>query len=349
MNAVPAAAAALPVTQSASCLHNVKSKWLHGWQALARRVGGLLLVLGALWPTLTPAHELSLAELRLREMAPGSFLWNWGTGGLGKTPADELAVQWPQGCTAEGDELRCQPSLSGRLQVSGIGGSYSAALLRITWLDGRSRTYSLTGNQSGVQLFGAYDDQRGAIDIVKAYTVLGVEHILSGLDHLMFVICLLFLVGFNRRLVWTITAFTAAHSLTLVFSALGWLVLRGPPVEAAIALSIVLMAAEALRGGDSLTRRLPAAVAFGFGLLHGLGFAGAIRDIGLPENHLLLALLTFNVGVEIGQLMTVAAAFLLMHLARQLHTAQRLVRPVLYSIGSVAAFWSCQRVVAVLA
>lgn len=319
------------------------------WRVLARSIGALVLALGALWPTLASAHELSLAELRLRETAPGSFLWNWGAGGLGKTPADELRVMWPSGCTAEGDQLLCQPSLSGRLEVEGIGESYSAALVRITWLDGRSRTYSLTGAQTGVQLFGAYDDQRGSIEIVKAYTVLGVEHILSGLDHLMFVICLLFLVGFNRRLVWTITAFTAAHSLTLVFSALGWLVLRGPPVEAAIALSIVLMAAEALRGGDSLTRRLPAVVAFGFGLLHGLGFAGAIRDIGLPENHLLLALLTFNLGVEIGQLMTVAGAFLLMHLARQLQAAPLLVRPVLYAIGCVAAFWSCQRVVAVLA
>lgn len=329
-------------------------RWLrhHGprwWKALTRSIFALLLACGALWPSLAPAHELSLAELRLRETAPGVFLWNWGVGGLGKKPADELRVQWPPACAAEGDELRCQPSLSGRLEVLGIGASYSAALVRITWLDGQSRTYSLTGNQTGVQLFGAFDDQRGAIEIVKAYTVLGVEHILSGLDHLMFVICLLFLVGFNRRLVWTITAFTAAHSLTLVFSALGWLVLRGPPVEAAIALSIVLMAAEALRGGDSLTRRLPAAVAFGFGLLHGLGFAGAIRDIGLPENHLLLALLTFNLGVEIGQLFTVAAAFLLMHLARRLQAAPLLVRPVLYSIGCVAAYWSWQRAVAVLA
>jgi hypothetical protein len=253
------------------------------WRTLARSVCGLLLACGALWPALAPAHELSLAELRLLELAPGSFLWNWGAGGLGRTPGDELRVLWPPACTANGDQLLCQPSLSGRLEVTGIGESYSAALVRITWLDGRSRTYSLTGAHAGVQLFGAYDDQRGAREILQAYTVLGVEHILSGLDHLMFVICLLFLVGFNRRLVWTITAFTAAHSLTLVLSALGWLALRSPPVEAAIALSIVLMAAEALRGGDSLTRRLPALVAFGFGLLHGLGFAGAIRDIGLPE------------------------------------------------------------------
>lgn len=317
--------------------------------ALARCICALLLGFGALWPSMVAAHELSLAELRLRELTPGSFLWNWSIGGLGNSPADELQVLWPQGCTASGDQLSCQGSLSGRLEISGIGQSYSAALLRITWLDGRSRTYSLTSSQKGVQLFGAYDDQRGGAEIAQAYTLLGVEHILSGLDHLLFVVCLLFLVGFNRKLVWTITAFTAAHSLTLGLSALGWLALRSPPVEAAIALSIVLMAAEALRGGESLTRRLPALVAFGFGLLHGLGFAGAIRDIGLPEHHFLLALLTFNLGVEIGQLLAVAAAFLLMHLARQLQAAPLLARPVLYCIGAVAAFWSCQRVVAVLA
>lgn len=320
---------------------------LRAW--LTRVLPCLMLVATVLVPGPAAAHELSLAELRLRELAPGAFLWNWGAGGLGRTPDDELRVQWPAACRADGDQLLCQPSLSGRLEISGIGQSYSAALVRVTWLDGRSRTYSLTGAQNGVQLFGAFDDQRGAAEIVQAYTVLGIEHILSGLDHLMFVICLLFLVGFNRRLIWTITAFTAAHSLTLVLSALGWLALRGPPVEASIALSIVLMAAEALRRDDSLTRRLPAVVAFGFGLLHGLGFAGAIRDIGLPEHHMLLALLTFNVGVEIGQLITVGGAFLLMHLARQLQAAQQLVRPVLYSIGCMAAYWSCQRVAAVLA
>jgi len=319
------------------------------WRDFRRCLFVLVLGFGALWPALVAAHELSLAELRMRELSPGSFLWNWNVGGLGNSPADELQVKWPPGCTASGDQLNCQPSLSGRLEIAGIGDSYSAALVRITWLDGRSRTYSLTSAQTGVQLFGAYEDQRGALEVAQAYTVLGVEHILSGLDHLMFVICLLFLVGFNKQLVWTITAFTAAHSLTLAFSALGWLALRSPPVEAAIALSIVLMAAEALRGGDSLTRRLPAVVAFGFGLLHGLGFAGAIRDIGLPEHQFLMALLTFNLGVEVGQLLTVAAAFLLMHLARQLQAAPLLARPVLYVIGCVAAFWSCQRVVAVLA
>ncbi len=114
-------------------------------------------------------------------------------------------------------------------------------------------------------------------------------------------------------------------------------------MEAVIALSIVLMAGEALRRGDSLTRRLPALVAFGFGLFHGLGFAGALQEIGLPENHLLIALAAFNLGVEIGQLVAVAAAFLLMHLARRLGAAALLARPLLYVIGAMAAYWSLLR------
>ena len=179
--------------------------------------------------------------------------------------------------------------------------------------------------------------------------MLGVEHILTGFDHLMFVLGLLFLVGFNRRLILTITAFTAAHSLTLASSALGLLTLRPSPVEATIALSIMLVAGEALRRRDTLARRWPALVAFLFGLVHGLGFAGALKEIGLPDNHLWVALLTFNVGVEIGQLLTVAAAWLVYRAARQL-PAMSLARPVtLYAIGTMAAYWSCSRIVALLA
>jgi hydrogenase/urease accessory protein HupE len=185
-------------------------------------------------------------------------------------------------------------------------------------------------------------------EIASAYTALGVEHILTGVDHLLFVIGLLFLVGFNRRLVWTITAFTAAHSLTLACSALGWLVLRSPPVEATIALSIMLVAGEALHQRKTLARRWPALVAFLFGLVHGLGFAGALKEIGLPDNHLLVALLTFNVGVEIGQLLTVAAAWGLWRLSARWPQVEKARTALLYGIGSVAAYWSWLRVMAIL-
>jgi hydrogenase/urease accessory protein HupE len=179
--------------------------------------------------------------------------------------------------------------------------------------------------------------------------VLGIEHILSGYDHLMFVLALLFLVGFNKRLLLTITAFTLAHSLTLALSALGLLTLRSPPVEATIALSIMLVAGEALRDRQTLSRRWPALVAFLFGLVHGLGFAGALKEVGLPEQHLWVALLTFNVGVELGQLMTVGLAWAVHRALRDMPAMAKARQALLYGIGSMAAYWSLTRVVAILA
>jgi hydrogenase/urease accessory protein HupE len=198
-----------------------------------------------------------------------------------------------------------------------------------------------------VQLYGSADDQRGRGEIARAYTLLGVEHILSGFDHLLFVAGLLFLVGFQRRLVGTITAFTLAHSLTLASSAFGWITLRAPPVEAAIALSILLVASEALRTQDTLARRLPALVSFLFGLVHGLGFAGALKDIGLPQRHLPIALLCFNVGVELGQLMVVLVAFAVVRLPISRRWLGPARRPALYVIGGLAAYWTWARIAAI--
>jgi hypothetical protein len=163
----------------------------------------------------------------------------------------------------------------------------------------------------------------------------------------MFVAALLFLVAFQRKLVWTITAFTLAHSLTLASAALGWLTLRSAPVEASIALSIVLVASEALNPRETLARRLPALVAFLFGLVHGLGFAGALADIGLPQNHLATALLTFNVGVEIGQLFAVAVVWAVWRVVRNWQVSAWSRVPLLYGIGSLAAYWSWMRVTAI--
>jgi hypothetical protein len=151
---------------------------------------------------------------------------------------------------------------------------------------------------------------------------------------------------FRRRLIWTITAFTLAHSLTLASAAMGWS--RCDRLRwATIALSIVLVAAEALHKRETLARRLPALVAFAFGLVHGLGFAGALKDIGLPQNHLVTALLTFNVGVEIGQLMAVAVAWGIWFALRNTRVAIRSRVPLLYGIGSLAAYWSWLRIVAI--
>jgi hydrogenase/urease accessory protein HupE len=308
----------------------------------------LLLATLTLLTAAAGAHEITMAEMQMREALPGQFLWQW-TASEKRAASEVLTPVWPAGCVAELNVLRCgKGGLQGTLSIQGVGKDYSAALVKVFWLDGQSRVYTLTAGQPTVRLYGSADDQRGMGEIASAYTVLGIEHILSGTDHLLFVIGLLFLVGFRRKLVWTITAFTAAHSLTLASAAMGWLTLRSAPVEACIALSIVLVACEALNRRVTLSQQWPALVAFIFGLDHGLGFAGALKDIGLPENHLLVALLTFNIGVELGQLLTVAAAWLLWRAAARWPIAARLRTALLYGIGSVAAYWSWLRVVAIV-
>jgi hydrogenase/urease accessory protein HupE len=300
----------------------------------------------ALWAGAASAHELSMAELQVREMARGEFLLQWGAGEK-SNPADSLKPVWPAACQAEGNVVHCGPEgMAGVLTVKGVGEKFSAALVKVYWLDGQSRVYTLTAGQPTARLFGSADDRRSMLEVASAYLRLGIEHILTGFDHLLFVAGLLFLVGFQRRLIWTITAFTLAHSLTLAIAALGWLTLRPPPVEACIALSIMLVASEALSQRQTLARRWPALLAFSFGLVHGLGFAGALKEIGLPDSHLSVALLTFNLGVEVGQLLAVGAAWGLVTALRRTPWAGRLKVPALYAIGSLAAYWTCLRVAA---
>ena len=194
-----------------------------------------------------------------------------------------------------------------------------------------------------------------AFEVVQTYTVLGIEHILTGFDHLLFVLALVILVKGVRRLIATVTAFTVAHSLTLVAATLGWVHVPGPPVEAAIALSIMFVAAEIVhsqQGMNGLTERFPWIVAFTFGLLHGFGFASALSQVGLPQTAIPVALLFFNVGVEIGQLLFIAFVFAVIALARQVLRRFAMPQPAWtwrvppYAIGSVAAFWAIQRIVA---
>jgi hydrogenase/urease accessory protein HupE len=316
---------------------------MNGW--LSR----LLLTALALLTSAAAAHELSMAEMQLRQLSRSEFLWQWTASGS-RPASEELKPVWPDGCRAESNLLRCgEGGLRGTMAMEGVGKRYSAAMVKVFWLDGETRVYTMTAAQPTVRLYGSADDQRGMGEIASAYTVLGVEHILSGYDHLLFVFALLFLVGFNRRLVWTITAFTVAHSITLALSALDLLTLRSPPVEATIALSIVLVAGEALHRRPTLSRRWPALVAFLFGLVHGLGFAGALKEIGLPQNHLSVALLTFNVGVELGQLLVVSLAYLIYRAVAGWPKFAIARAPALYAIGSVAAYWSIGRIVSILA
>ena len=316
---------------------------------VARRLLWLWLVALSGLTSNASAHEMSMADLTLREAGPGEFVWAWGVPGKNKPVAEDLTPLWPEGCVGTGQVVNCPKGLVGNLSVQGVGQAYSAVIVRIHWRGGESSVYTVTSGQPRVLLFGGASDGRGGAEVARAYGWLGVEHILTGVDHLLFVIGLLFLVGFRRRLVGTITAFTLAHSLTLASSALGWLVLRSPPVEACIALSIVLVAAEALNDRETLSRRWPALVAFLFGLVHGLGFAGALKDIGLPEQHVSIALLSFNLGVEAGQLGVVALAWGLSLLAARLSWRLQLRRGLIYSIGATAAFWSITRILAIAA
>ena len=201
----------------------------------------------------------------------------------------------------------------------------------------------------------------GAFEVVQTYTVLGIEHILLGIDHLLFVLALLLLVNGFARLVATVTAFTLAHSITLGAATLGFVHVPPAPVEAVIALSILFLASELARRppvgsprarlGDTanLTTRFPWIVAFAFGLLHGFGFAGALSEIGVPQQAVPLALLFFNVGVELGQLMFIGAVFTFAWLVQLSALRMPAVwqRAVAYGIGSVAAFWVVERTIAI--
>lgn len=310
-----------------------------------------LLLVAALVALSSPtwAHEMSMAEMEMRETSPGDFFWQWSAQNDKRPMGGDLKPHWPEGCEAGATLVRCGAGgLKGTLSIDGVGKRYSAAIVKVTWLDGGTRVFTLTSGQPTVQLYGSADDRRGKGEIARAYTLLGVEHILTGVDHLLFVAGLLFLVGFRRRLLGTITAFTLAHSLTLACSVFGWITLRSPPVEASIAMSIVLVVSEALRDRETLARRLPALVSFLFGLVHGLGFAGALKDIGLPQSHLPLALVCFNVGVELGQLAMVLLAFAVVRspIPRPWLGAAR--RPALYGMGVLAAYWSWQRIAAIV-
>lgn len=195
----------------------------------------------------------------------------------------------------------------------------------------------------------------GRLEVVRTYTVLGIEHILSGSDHLLFVLALVLLVQGTRRLLVTITAFTGAHSLTLAGATLGWVHVSGPPVEASIALSIVFVASEIVhqrQGRYSVTQHYPWVVAFTFGLLHGFGFAGALAEVGLPQSSIPIALLFFNVGVEVGQLLFVGAVLAMIAAGRRAARRLKLSQPAWswriapYAIGALGSFWLVERIAA---
>jgi hydrogenase/urease accessory protein HupE len=228
-------------------------------------------------------------------------------------------------------------------------------VLTAKWLDG-SEVKRLFRNKAGRIEAPLAELQAGSgswLSAAKRYTGLGIEHILLGFDHLMFVLALLLIVRDVWTLVKTITAFTVAHSITLGLATLGFINVPSRPVEAAIALSIVFLCVEIVHARQhktGLTYRFPWLVAFAFGLLHGLGFAGALSEIGLPQSEIPIALLFFNIGVEIGQLIFVAVVLMVVRLLRQVHLdKQDWIRVVpAYVIGTLATYWLFERVIAVV-
>jgi len=231
------------------------------------------------------------------------------------------------------------------MAIGGIAGGVTDVIVRVERLDGTSQVEHLLPQRPEFVIEATTDSW----EVAGSYLVLGITHILGGIDHLLFVLALLLIVRGGRRIILTITAFTVAHSITLVAATLGWVTVPGPPVEATIALSIVFVAAEcvhSLQGRTGLTARTPWVVAFSFGLLHGFGFAGALAEVGLPQKAIPVALLVFNVGVEVGQLMFVACLLgvgsLLTRLPGGVPAWTRAVPP--YAIGTVAMFWVIERI-----
>jgi hydrogenase/urease accessory protein HupE len=326
-----------------------------------RRTAWLLLLL---WFTgLTAmAHESRPAYLELNETAVGRYDVLWRTPVLSGMRLP-IALRFAEGMRTVVEPMESElndslierrvidagpAELAGqRIEFIGLQASITDVLVRVSRLDGSLTTTLVHPTQPWIEIAAT----PGAHSVAGAFLVHGIQHILGGFDHLLFVFGLLLLVSNGWMLVKTITAFTLAHSITLALAALGAVQLPGPPVEATIALSILLLAMEIARknrGEVSFTVQWPWVVAFCFGLLHGFGFAGALADIGLPKHDLPLALFTFNVGVEIGQLMFVALVLSLRALllrCRLPAPARLYARPIAsYGLGTLAAFWFFERV-----
>jgi len=313
----------------------------------------VLLLLAAL--LLTPraqAHSFDAATLTLTEVADGKFAIDWRT--TASTLKDLRApAQYPKPCQQRGALLDCGPlGLVGTIEFPWLAGGESRVTVLIDWSNGSRLLRVVNGRSPRLTVYGipASAGLRFLEPIALDYTRLGIEHILTGFDHLMFVLAITLLVRSRKALVTAISAFTVAHSLTLAATVLGWWVLPSAAVETTIALSIVLACSECLGPPDSLAHRAPWLVTFGFGLLHGMGFASALLETGLPDKHVPSALLFFNVGVELGQLAAIAA-FLTAHLlwTRIKRRPAWSARAFIYAMGSTAAYWSLERGIALFA
>ena len=323
---------------------------------------GVLLVLLVWLAMANPARadDLRPGFLELTESAPGTWAMVWKApilGGLAVRARPQLPafckLDWQPprlvgGSLVETGTAHCTSPLAGAtIGLAGMEHGFTDALLRVAARGQPVEAARLTPARPFTTLSTAPD----RADVLRTYLALGVTHILTGYDHLLFVLSLVLLIRRGWAVAKTVTAFTLAHSLTLAATTLGLFVVARRPVEICIALSIVFLAVEIVKenpGKPRLTARVPWAVAFAFGLLHGLGFAAALAEIGLPQGEVVPALFAFNVGVEAGQLVIVAAGFAALWLIARFMAARAsaLRRVTAYSIGVIAAFWMIQRAVA---
>jgi hydrogenase/urease accessory protein HupE len=323
------------------------------------RVGlwlGLLMVACA-----AQAHESRPAYLEINELTPNRYTVLWRTP-VNSGMALPVRLQLPPGVRdlsppairdlsdsrIESHLIESSDGLAGkRIVFVGLQGTITDVLVRVQLANGSQTNVLVHPSNAWVEI----PREEGWQTVARTYVAYGIEHILGGADHLLFVLALLLVVRGWRRMVATVTAFTVAHSLTLAAATLGWVHVPAPPVEATIALSIVFVAAEivhGMQGRPGPISRAPWLVAFCFGLLHGLGFASALAAIGLPQQAIPLALFCFNVGVEIGQLTFVAVIMAAIALLHRLPLKTPRWAPYLapYAIGSAATFWVFQRVAA---
>ncbi len=319
----------------------------------------LIVLLLVPFPSQVDAHKLQPAYLEITEQTIGTFNILWKRPLVGNKPMN-IYPQLPGKCSNI-TEPSINPSQSFALErwlvdcgksgminetivIDGLSSTQTETLFRLELADGSMHTTVLRPDSPAFLI----PEKPSKLMVIKSYLVLGIEHILGGFDHLLFVLGLLLIVRSTRLLIKTITAFTLAHSVTLAMAALGFVHVPQTPVEAVIALSILFLATELSkqhRGQIGLTSKAPWIVALSFGLLHGFGFAGALSEIGLPQTDIPLALLFFNVGVEVGQLIFVAAVIMVTWMIKKM----TIKWPVwaeqgpAYAIGSLAAFWFIQR------
>ena len=313
------------------------------------------------WSGAALAHPLEPALLQIRESAPGTLdvLWRPPS----SQPGDvEISPLLPNGCVNLSEPRPAWGAVPGTVRwgvqcaaaslvgqhigVEGLRERKTDAMLRIQLADGRLVQTVLRGDTP----FATIPERAGPLDVLLGYLRLGFEHILTGPDHLLFVLGLVLLVHARRLLLWTITAFTAGHSVTLSLAALGLVNVAPKPVEVLIAFTIFVVAVELTRDAAGSMRRFPWAVAFAFGLLHGLGFAGALAQVGLPATEIPLALFSFNVGIEVGQLLFVGLVLAVRAALRRLpvRSLEAVAGVPAYTIGSLAIFWILERIAAML-